>query len=879
MAEVTSVAAPLENAQGFAGGWSKDVWRAAALMVASGFAALGYQIVWTQQASLWLGHEAAGVFAVVAAFFGGLSLGALALSRRIERSSVPWRWYAACELAIAIWGVALAGLLGPATEVMLQWIGPTPSPLRHWIVAFTGTLVLLLPATVAMGATLPAMESVLGRRDDGGRSLALLYAANTFGAVVGVLAAAFLLVPQVGLLRTALVCAGLNLVCAGLSLTLASRPPGAATIATPAARGVLGTLFVTGLLGIGYEVLVVRVLTQVTENTVYTFAILLALYLIGTAAGAAAFGRWSATPREADVQRDRLLAALALACALGTIVLAQAPVIHAGALRLFGAGLVSALAAEAAVAASVFLIPCLLMGALFSLLAGMARHTGAGVGRALGVNTLGAALAPAVFGVLLVQAVTAKVALLLIALSYLALRRRRVWVRPASLATGAIVVGLALWGPALVIVDVPPGGRLVSHEQGMLSAVSIVEDAEGVATLHIDNRQQEGSSATFVADARQAILPLLLHPSPGRALFLGLGTGVTASVAAAERGLEVVAVELLPEVISASAYFVQARDERMPGSLPRMVQADARRFVRSTSDVFDVIVSDNFHPARSGSAALYTVEHFAAVRDRLAPGGVFCQWLPLHQMDLDSLRSIVASFVAVNPRARMMLATNSLETPVLGLVGFRDGVGPDPERVRARIARAILPGGAAALGVPDELAVLGSFFAGPEALARFAADAPRNTDDRPVVAYRAPGITYVPDSTPADRLLALVRDLRIESAELLALGRDAGMARALPERLEKYWNARNRYLEVGRGIRPTNDPRRMLEQVGEPLLAVVRLSPDFRPAYDPLLRMVKALSLIDAGSARAWLEALQEAAPLRPEAAIELRGLRSDNGR
>lgn len=82
-------------------------------MVASGFAGLGYQIVWTQQCALWLVHEAAAVLAVVTAFFGGLAVGALALGPRIERSQRPARWYAACEVVIAIWAVVLALLLAP----------------------------------------------------------------------------------------------------------------------------------------------------------------------------------------------------------------------------------------------------------------------------------------------------------------------------------------------------------------------------------------------------------------------------------------------------------------------------------------------------------------------------------------------------------------------------------------------------------------------------------------------------------------------------------------------------------------------------------------------------------------------------------------------
>lgn len=848
-------------------------------MLASGFAALGYQIVWTQQASLWLGHEAAGVFAVVAAFFGGIAIGALVLGPRIERSASPWRWYAGCELLIAVWSIALAAMLDGVTQAMLQWIGPSPAPAWHWSLAFVGTLLLLLPATAAMGATLPAMESILGRRDDGGRSIAWLYAANTFGAVTGVLAAAFVLIPQAGLLRTALCCAVLNLLCAGLSVTFPARKPAVAIAATPAARGVLVTLFATGLLGIGYEVLVVRVLTQVTENTVYTFAILLALYLVGTAAGAAAFGRWTSPRTDPRALRDRLLLALAVTCALGTFGLAQAPAVYDGALGVFGTGMIAALGAEAVVAGSAFLLPCLLMGALFSLLAGMARRSGAGVGRALGINTLGAALAPPVFGVVIAPLVSAKLALLVVAAGYLALGTHRSLSRPApwSIAAGLAIV--ALRGPSLVIVDVPSGGRLVSHVQGVLSTVSVVEDGNGIATLHIDNRQQEGSSATRFADGRQGLLPLLLHPAPTQALFLGLGTGVTSAVAAREPGVTVEAVELLPEVVAASAHFTAPLDRDLPGPAPHVVRADARRYVRSTDRRFDVIVSDNFHPARSGSAALYTVEHFDAVKARLAPGGVFCQWLPLHQMDLDSLRSIVASFLAVHPNSWAMLATNSLETPVIGLVAFRDGGRIDPARLKERLARAGLREGVSRLGVTDDLSLLGGFFAGPEALVRFAADAPRNTDDHPVVAYRAPRITYAPDASPAERLLTLIGAVRIATTELLDDSTGSAADAALAARLERYWEARNRFLEVGVGVRPTADARRMLEQVREPLLSVVRLSPDFRPAYDPLLRIAQALGGIEPAASRALLSALQDAAPQRPEAGVVLRDLQAFDAR
>ena len=847
---------------------------ALALMLASGFAGLGYQVVWTQQSALWLGHEAAAVLAVVAAFFGGLALGALALGPRIDASARPARWYAACEAVIGLWSLALAFLLQPASAWLLALLGDQPAPAWHWGVAFAGTFLLLLPATAAMGATLPAMERVLGGLRREGTPLAALYAGNTFGAVLGVLACAFWLVPGLGLERTAALCALLNLACALTAWTLFTQAPDPTPArARPRAAGPLALLAATGLLGIGYEVLVVRVLSQVAENTVYTFAILLAVYLVGTALGAAGYSRWWA--REAsradapDRLRDPLLRLLALACILGGASLAAAETIRDALLAALGGGMAAALAAEAALALLAFLPPTLVMGALFSHLGTRARMAGIGFGRALGVNTLGAALAPFLFGVWLLPGIGPKHALLLVAAGYLLLSSLRGWSRPAQWATLAVLAALAVGLPSLAIIDLPPGGRLASYAEGALGTVSVVEDAGGVATLHINNRQQEGSSATRFADARQALLPILLHPEPRRALFLGLGTGITAASAARDPGLRVDAVELLPEVIAASERFTRAVSEGAPNPRLRLLNADARRYVSVAPTQYDVIVADNFHPARSGSGALYTVEHFQAVRARLAPGGLFCQWLPLHQLDLDTLRSIVRSFLAAYPNGSALLATNSLETPTVGLIARGDGMPIDPVRARARLAATAMSPGPDAFDIDDDLALFGSFIAGPRALTRFVGDAPLNTDDRPVVVYRAPRITYVPDSLPRDRLVALLRGVELRPDELLAPPRDP----AWEARLAAYWKARDRFIEVGRGVKPSGDVRAMLAQVRGPLLDVLRLSPDFRPAYDPLLRMALALSESDPAGARGLLGELRRLQPARPEAGQALREL------
>jgi spermidine synthase len=265
---------------------------------------------------------------------------------------------------------------------------------------------------------------------------------------------------------------------------------------------------------------------------------------------------------------------------------------------------------EALPALLAFALPTLAMGALFSHLATQARRTGVGLSVSLGANTLGAAAAPPLVAWAMVPLLGSRGALLAVAAGYLLLIAPRSWRKPWVAGAAAAAAGAAVLAPPLAFIEVPEGGQVLSYREGALAAVSVVADADGVARLRINNRQQEGSSATLLADARQALLPVLLQPAPKRALFLGLGTGVTATAAAADPALQVDVAELLPEVIDASALFRSGRT----GSGPRLFAADARRFVKADGPSYDVIVSDNFHPARSGSGLLYTVEHFDAVR-------------------------------------------------------------------------------------------------------------------------------------------------------------------------------------------------------------------------------------------------------------------------
>ncbi|MDP9899125.1 fused MFS/spermidine synthase [Variovorax ginsengisoli] len=847
-------AAPEISSARSAGGVRLELPLAHLLMVLSGAAALAWQMVWTAEFGAAMGHEIVAVLAVLAAFFGGLALGAQLLGRTLAHSRWPGRWYAGCEMMLLAWGLALTVAMPSLISATALLIGPEPSVLRHWTVAFLAPLFLLLPASAAMGATLPALE----RQLSAARSrLGGLYAANTFGAVLGLLLAVFIAIPHGGLLRTALLCAASNALCAVLAWWLWRDAPVAPNAVShpqtqAADRRVPPLLVATGLLGIGYEVLAVRVLSQVTESTVYSYALLLAVYLLGTAAGAAIYQRLAHRAVDPRPWRDRLLLALAGAVLLSGVALGAADVLCAWPARWLGPGVAGALAGEALAAAAAMAAPTLVMGALFTHLCIEAQSGGLPLGRALALNTAGAALAPALVGVWLVPALGAPMGLALMVAGYLLLQSPARWRHPRTLVIAMLAGTLALWGSNLRFIDVPDGGRVLSYDDGVMAAVSVVADADGVARLRINNRAQEGSSASGLVEWRLAQLPLLLHTAaPRQALFLGLGTGFTAAAASQEPGLQVHAVELLPEVITAAALFAKSPAAPVPLQPLHVVPADARRFVQASDAHYDVIVADLFHPARSGAGALYTVEQFAAVRARLAPGGVFCQWLALHQMDLETLRSIVAAFLAVYPDAIAVLASNSLDTPVLGLVARPDDPAIDLAAVRARLARAAGPSQRAAAHFEDEFAVVGSVLAGPATLARFARGAVANTDDRPVVVHHAPWATYAPPSTPRQRLMQLLRELQPHPIELLRQPHDAEA-----DRMQAYWDARQRYLEFGATVRPVADTGEMLQRVQMPLMGLLRQSPEFRPACEPLAAMANALRGSDPARALAVTTAL-----------------------
>src|SRR5262245_38554780 len=383
------------------------IWPIIGIAGLSGFAGLGYEIIWTRMLANALGHELVAVLGVISALFAGLALGSLVPGQRIAASASPALGYAGLEIAIGAWALVLILLFPLVGDLVPTLIPIDASPMWQWLVAFALPFLLLLPATLAMGATLPALEAVLAPHLRVRAAVGPVYAANTLGAVGGTLVTTFVLIPVIGLSATLALCALLNMLCAlalwrccGGERVAATLPPklGAPesgahkSVAPKSPAALLAPLFLTGLLGIGYEILTIRVVSQILENTIYTFAVLLAAYLLGTAVGAGLHSR-VAKRLAGDTLISALVIATSLACIVGTTALACSGMILAGLKGLVPPTMSGRLAAELGIAAVIFLPPTIAMGALFTELAQRARDRDGNLGAALAVNTFGGALA------------------------------------------------------------------------------------------------------------------------------------------------------------------------------------------------------------------------------------------------------------------------------------------------------------------------------------------------------------------------------------------------------------------------------------------------------------------------------------------------------
>ncbi len=847
----------------------------------SGAAALGYEILWTRLLALALGSETLGILGTLAGFFAGMALGSALLHTRAREARDPVHMFALLELIAAGFALVSPYLLYALARLLPPVIGPAASSNGHFVglaLALGIATLALLPGTLPMGATLAALVEARRRTipDGHARGLGRLYAANTAGATLGVLASIFFILPRVGFAAGSIVLSTLGIAAAALAILWSQSPsirekvapkaatpdkrepprtPAAAAQAAASASGPkprhvwpYAALAVSGFAGLGLEVVGVQVLAQNMEDTVYTFAGALAVYLLGTAAGAWLYSTQTNRIRtwtHAEVTAALLIAQIATVAIAARILGASRAWLEY--LAPTGSGYLRGVTSEIGIAAAVFFLPTLVMGALFSHL--MAAVAERGVGRAYAVNTLGSMAAPVVFGLGAIRwwgytpailLVLAAYGLLLAAfLTRLTPRTRRRWLVAASLAA----LSATLVPARLDLVDLPTGWKPLFRKPSLYGLVMVSEEIESQLPgralsrrLQVNRHFRMGGSTSF-GERRMGHLPLLFAPEARKALFLGIGTGATLSAVRHFHQLEQVdAVELVPEVLEALSYFEHVNESVAEDPRVRLHRADARRFISASRDRYDVIIADLFHPARDGAGSLYAREHFALIASKLAEDGLFCQWLPLYQFDVENLRTVIRTFVDVFPNAHSFLGIYNVETPALALLGYRDGdrAAVTTRQLASQLAKPVYD----QLLMTDLRDLLGAYQLDRPALMAFAGVGPLNTDLTPHVMFRAPRSAYERQpSLQWNSLRAVLAATTAPPAELLTIAPEHA---GVPEEGGRFAAALGHYLH-GEILRVGAEM-----DGGIPDLALERYfqayetAPGFTPALAILFRIASA---------------------------------------
>ncbi len=727
-----------------------------------------YEIVWFQLLQLVIGSSALSLGVLLGTFMGGMCIGSLVMPRVLPANPHPLRIYGLLELGIGAIGVLelLAVPLVGGIYTSIVGHGLASILLRAAVSA-----LLLLPPTLLMGATLPAISRWIETTREGVSWLGFFYGGNIAGAVLGCLLAGFYLLRVTDMAFTTYVAVAINVTVGALGIRLAKRAPNKAvtdrddepaveTESAPEAPSdsskvpVYLTIALSGFTALGAEVVWTRELSLLFGATVYTFSIILAVFLIGLGIGSSCgsfIARTSERPRY-TLGLCQVLLTLATAWAGWAIAytLPYWPIDMSANFDPWEGLRLDLLRTTWAV-----LPAACLWGASFPLaLASIASRKddpGRLVGGVYAANTAGAIAGSLLFSAVLIPLIGSHNSeRALIALSAAAgLIVLRSW-RHAKQTTATFAGVAALAGVLSVTVPgVPPlviaYGRqfqswvknpptVIYVGEGRNSSIAVSEWPSGVRNFHVAGKVEASSEhADMRLERMLGHLSALVHPKPKSVLIVGFGAGVTAGTFVVHPDIERIVIceiePLIPTVVS--KYFSEQNYNVVNDRRVQIVYDDARHYVLTTREKFDIITSDPIHPWIKGAATLYTTEYFETAKKHLNPGGVISQWVPLYDSTEDVVKSEFATFFKSFPngtawsndirgRGYDVVLIGQDGPAVLNLDALSQRLSqPDHERVKQSLED---------VGFRPALSVLSTFVGEGQGLRPWMADGEINTD-------------------------------------------------------------------------------------------------------------------------------------------------------
>jgi spermidine synthase len=731
------------------------------LFFLSGACALTYQVLWLRLLSLVFGVTVYAASAVLAAFMCGLALGSVMAAPLLRRLRQPLVVFGIAEILIGVSAVATPLGLGAAKGLYRALYTASPDALGVLTIArLVSALVVLLAPTVLMGVTLPALSaSSLVRSSHLGSKLGALYAVNTTGAVTGALATGFVLIGAIGMQRTFYLAATIN-TGVGVIALLLSRRVGEETIEPLRARGPLlhsNPLYsiivtVSGVASLALEIVWFRMLVLYLDATTYAFTTMLATVLAGIAIG----GGIAAEILKRERDWNRWL--LGLQIGIGVTV-----VVSAGALaRIYQSRLLGDVGASVAAIFPATLLmgiafPIALRAALGAKAEQMdARLTAARVGRLYAFNVAGAIAGALIGGFVLLpllgtrQALIALSALYIVAGWPIALLRPR---RPALIAAAAF--GTLLFAIAANRAPDPFNAayarrygrdmREFWRYDGVQTAVS-VHMSQFRRSLYLDGLHQANDTPDMVRLHRIiGHLPMVLHPSPTRALVVGLGGGATAGAVSQYPMTQVQIVELSDGVRLAARFFAHVNYDVLNRPNVTLRVDDGRNFLALSGERFDVVTADIIQPSHAGAGNLYSREYFRLVRRALNANGLALQWIG--HRPATQYRLIMRTFLSVFPNATLWFDGGLM-------VGSLVPLKIDRQQLATKRANPVIASALDDIGLQDFSTLASWYTAGSEEMHRFVGEGPILTDDRPLVEYHR----SLPENDPPVNLSSLRGD-------------------------------------------------------------------------------------------------------------------------
>ena len=760
------------------------------IFILSGASALIYEVIWMRQLTLVFGSTVFATSTVLTAFMAGLALGSYYFGRKIDESKMsPLKLYALLEVGVGgfclIWPLLLSVL---TVLYVLIYRNITSEFYTLSLIRFILTFgILLIPSTL-MGGTLPVLTRFFVKRlEQLGTNIGILYALNTFGAVIGTVAAGFFLIEALGITWTLRVAVAINFGVALVALVLSrqehkietdedetlpeQQDTEAAEQPQQIAIGglrikerqlVLWAIGISGFCALAYEVLWTRILVFFLGSTTYAFATMLAAFLFGIALGSMVLARW------VDRIKQPVITFGIVQLGIGLFALILMPAFE----QLYGITYVlqSTFGGSRFWAFfSCFIVMCLptfLMGASFPLVTkiytGNARQLGRSIGNVYAINTVGSILGAFCAGFILIPllnirpsivltvALNTCIGCLLVLTGWRATTDARLSNEKAGSGVKAALQGVGIGVPILTVglavillltlnqqiflkstiyKTQRPGDEVVAYEEEADATVTTLRDNEGVYRLYVDANQAADASRWDSPSHRViAHLPLLLHPNPKRALVVGFGMGLT-SHSITQHGVRVDAIELSKGVVSAAKeHFKHINGNVFENRLFDYKVNDGRNHILMTQDRYDMISTGIIHPLVSaGSSNIYTADFYQMCKRILTEDGVMCQWVPLHRLPEAHYKMIVRTFIHVFPETTLWYKY----TPdFVILIGTPKRLSIDYKDFMARCMKPSIREGLAADDL-DGMSLLDSFMMGPEAVRAYASVGPIHTDDRP----------------------------------------------------------------------------------------------------------------------------------------------------